>query len=203
MYMGTHLEGPFHEVRLVRAADAGNRAVRFSRAYCAAPGIRATGTHWRGWRAGHCFNRRLTAGRRAWWPFTATQLRFPLFERNLGSPLQTGNAEMEAQYLHVAWEAARFNCRPAACCESCSCKWFRRPALLRETCISLFHVFLVVRVSWLFPGVVLADADGPHADLFRALRGGGGGTYGAVVEFTIRIHPFPKNYSVLLCCRIQ
>ncbi|CAE7530830.1 unnamed protein product [Symbiodinium pilosum] len=45
-------------------------------------------------------------------------------------------------------------------------------------------------------GVVLADADGPHADLFRALRGGGGGTYGAVVEFTIRIHPFPKNYSV-------
>ncbi|CAE7308491.1 OXR2 [Symbiodinium natans] len=45
-------------------------------------------------------------------------------------------------------------------------------------------------------GVVVADAHGPHADLFRALRGGGGGTYGAVVEFTIRIHPFPKSYAV-------
>lgn len=45
------------------------------------------------------------------------------------------------------------------------------------------------------PGVVVANADGPHADLFRALRGGGGGTYGAVVEFTVRIHPFPKSYT--------
>jgi len=40
--------------------------------------------------------------------------------------------------------------------------------------------------------VVVADAHGPHSDLYRALRGGGGGTYGAVVEFTIQIHPSPK-----------
>ena len=33
------------------------------------------------------------------------------------------------------------------------------------------------------------DACGPYSDLFWALRGGGGGTYGVVIRAMLQLHP--------------
>jgi hypothetical protein len=49
-------------------------------------------------------------------------------------------------------------------------------------------------------GVVTADATGPHADLFWALRGGGGGNWGVVTSFTLAVYPAAPAYTWTLTC---
>ena len=39
----------------------------------------------------------------------------------------------------------------------------------------------------------------PNTDLFWALRGGGGGTYGVVTKFTYKLHPAPPSFVILIC----
>jgi hypothetical protein len=43
--------------------------------------------------------------------------------------------------------------------------------------------------------VVIADECGPHAELFWALRGGGGGTFGVVTRVTMRAHLLPRLWG--------
>ncbi|KAA8641781.1 uncharacterized protein ATNIH1004_010720 [Aspergillus tanneri] len=47
-------------------------------------------------------------------------------------------------------------------------------------------------------GRVVTASPTSHADLFWALRGGGGGTYGIVVDFTIRLLQFPRSAMVAI-----
>ena len=44
-------------------------------------------------------------------------------------------------------------------------------------------------------GEILVASAGQHADLFWALRGGGGGTFGVVSAMTFRTHPMPETLS--------
>eukprot|EP01061_Rhynchopus_euleeides_P002005 TRINITY_DN11534_c0_g1_i2.p1 TRINITY_DN11534_c0_g1~~TRINITY_DN11534_c0_g1_i2.p1 ORF type:complete len:575 (+),score=169.40 TRINITY_DN11534_c0_g1_i2:224-1726(+) len=46
---------------------------------------------------------------------------------------------------------------------------------------------------------VTVTADGPYADLFRALKGGGGSTWGIITHITVRAHPIPADgFTVML-----
>eukprot|EP01135_Chromosphaera_perkinsii_P006084 Nk52_evm2s392 gene=Nk52_evmTU2s392 len=46
--------------------------------------------------------------------------------------------------------------------------------------------------------VKIVNAEGKYADLFEAMRGGAGSTWGVVTSITVRAHPLPKNgYQVI------
>ena len=52
----------------------------------------------------------------------------------------------------------------------------------------------------------ITDANGhvqttANADLFWALRGGGGGTFGIVTKFTFKLHQRPKQFTTMTCFR--
>lgn len=42
-------------------------------------------------------------------------------------------------------------------------------------------------------GEILIANDTAHSDLFWAIRGGGGGTYGVVTNYVLKVHPAPTN----------
>ena len=46
-------------------------------------------------------------------------------------------------------------------------------------------------------GEVLVASAHQHPDLFWALRGGGGGTFGVVSRMTFRTHPMPETHSII------
>jgi FAD/FMN-containing dehydrogenase len=46
-------------------------------------------------------------------------------------------------------------------------------------------------------GEILVANAGQHPDLFWALRGGGGGTFGVVSKMTMRTHPMPKTLGIV------
>ena len=53
-------------------------------------------------------------------------------------------------------------------------------------------------------GTSITDANGHvqstnNADLFWALRGGGGGTFGIVTKFTFKLHQPPKQFTTMTC----
>ena len=53
-------------------------------------------------------------------------------------------------------------------------------------------------------GTSITDASGHvhstnNADLFWALRGGGGGTFGIVTKFTFKLHQPPKQFTAMTC----
>lgn len=47
-------------------------------------------------------------------------------------------------------------------------------------------------------GSTITASPTSHSDLFWAIRGGGGGTYGIVVDFTLQLMPFPRSAMVFL-----
>ena len=47
-------------------------------------------------------------------------------------------------------------------------------------------------------GEILVTSDYQHPDLFWALRGGGGGTFGVVSSMTFRTHPMPETRSIMV-----
>jgi FAD/FMN-containing dehydrogenase len=46
-------------------------------------------------------------------------------------------------------------------------------------------------------GEILVASTGQHPDLFWALRGGGGGTFGVVSRLTMRTHPMPATLAIV------
>jgi FAD/FMN-containing dehydrogenase len=47
-------------------------------------------------------------------------------------------------------------------------------------------------------GSVVTASPTLHGDLFWALRGGGGGKYGIILDFTIRLLRFPRSAMVMI-----
>ena len=48
--------------------------------------------------------------------------------------------------------------------------------------------------------VVVADKDN-HGDLFWAMLGGGGGTFGIALEFILKVAPLPNSAMLFLDCK--
>ncbi|KOS22708.1 putative FAD-linked oxidoreductase [Escovopsis weberi] len=67
---------------------------------------------------------------------------------------------------------------------------------MRQTGLGIDHV-LSAEVVLADGRTVTASAD-ENPDLFWAIRGGGGGTYGIVVEWTLRLSAFPRSAMVLI-----
>eukprot|EP01047_Picozoa_sp_COSAG01_P128997 COSAG01_NODE_58400_length_306_cov_0.971014_1_plen_68_part_10 len=49
--------------------------------------------------------------------------------------------------------------------------------------------------------LLTANADNEHAELFWALRGGGGSTWGVLTKLTLRAHAFPETGFHQRCVR--
>eukprot|EP01061_Rhynchopus_euleeides_P025400 TRINITY_DN4105_c0_g1_i1.p1 TRINITY_DN4105_c0_g1~~TRINITY_DN4105_c0_g1_i1.p1 ORF type:complete len:554 (+),score=189.68 TRINITY_DN4105_c0_g1_i1:41-1663(+) len=50
--------------------------------------------------------------------------------------------------------------------------------------------------------LVTVTANGPYSDLFRAMRGGGGSTWGIITSITVKAHPIPADGLTLVIAQI-